>query len=278
LKNLIDIAPRVLRTPFSNGDICWKVFGNGTKIMLAFHGFGQTGEAFLPIFNALPNLTIYAMDLPFHGATAILDKNIPLEPSHVEEILDNLIKQEQIDQFSIIGFSIGAKLIFPLFQKFAPHIQGVTLIAPDGIKENFWYRLATGSKLMRGVFKQVLQKNQTTNIMLSYARSFGLISSKTSTFVKASLNNQDRKNKVYDTWCYLRKLKADNKQVSMTINNHSICLDFVVGDNDHIIPIKSIADLSGRIENKNIIRLKGGHYDLIRNYAESLSSKGVKKS
>lgn len=270
---MVEIAPRVLRTPFSNGDICWKVFGNGTKKMLAFHGFGQTGEAFLPLLNPNRNLTVYAVDLPFHGATTIMDKNIPLRPSQLEEIIDNLIKQAQIEQFSIIGFSIGVKLIFPLFQKFAPQIQGVTLIAPDGIKENFWYRLATGSKLMRGVFKQVIQTSQTTNKILSYARSLGLINSKTATFVKASLSNQDRKSKVYDTWCYLRKLKSDNVQVSKTINNHCICLDFVVSDNDHIIPIQSIEDLSGRIVNKNIVRLQGGHHDLIRHYAESLPLK-----
>jgi hypothetical protein len=40
----------------------------------------------------------------------------------------------------MIGFSIGAKLVFPLIRGLAAQITEVTLIAPDGIKENIWYR------------------------------------------------------------------------------------------------------------------------------------------
>jgi pimeloyl-ACP methyl ester carboxylesterase len=116
LKNLHRINHKELRIAFSNGNICWKVFGNGSKIILAFHGFGQSGEAFAQLARTFSDHTIYCMDLPFHGATTIANKNVALTPSQIVEMANNLIRQEGIGEFSMIGFSIGAKLVFPLIR------------------------------------------------------------------------------------------------------------------------------------------------------------------
>jgi pimeloyl-ACP methyl ester carboxylesterase len=278
LKNLVEIAPKLLRTVFSNGEINWKVYGNGAKKILAFHGFGQSPEAFATLARSSSDHTMYCMDLPFHGATTITNKRIPMAPEQVVEIVNNLIKQEQIGEFSIVGFSIGVKLAFPLIQGLATQISEVTLIAPDGIKENIWYRIATGSATMRWVFKRILRSSHTTDVIVSAARSVGFVDSKTAAFAKSALNNKQSRARVYDIWCYLRELKLDKMEISQIINKRCLSLIFVVGEKDRVIPPESIVGLSAKIERKKIIRLPGGHYDLIRQYSKALASKSGEKT
>lgn len=270
---MLEVAHKNLRTPFSNGEISWKVFGNGAKKTLAFHGFGQSAEAFATFSHTFSDHTIYCMDLPFHGATRVRSKNIPLTPNQIIEIVNNLIKKEHISEFSIIGFSIGAKLVFPLIQGLAAQILEVTLIAPDGIKENIWYRISTGTQAMRWVFRRLMHSSYTTDTIIAAATSLGFVDSKTAAFAKAALNTKQSRARVYDIWCHMRKLKLDTTEISQIINKHRLSLVFVVGEKDRIITPESIVGLSAKIESKKVIRLPGGHYDLIRQYSKSLASK-----
>jgi pimeloyl-ACP methyl ester carboxylesterase len=277
LKNLHRINHKELRIAFSNGNICWKVFGNGSKIILAFHGFGQSGEAFAQLARTFSDHTIYCMDLPFHGATTIANKNVALTPSQIVEMANNLIRQEGIGEFSMIGFSIGAKLVFPLIRGLAAQITEVTLIAPDGIKENIWYRMVTGSPAMRRVFRCILQNSRTTDTLITAAKALGIVDGKTAAFAQASLADERSRARVYDIWCYLRKLKLNAAEILHTIHKHRLAVVFVIGEKDRLVPPKSIVGLSAKIEIKKMVRLRGGHYHLIAQYLQSIGSDGGAK-
>ena len=92
------------------GDIAlnYRVLGNGHRKLIAFHGFGQNCNAFLPLSDKDLGFTIYSIDLPFHGNTR-LNKNLDyLNKDVIVALIDRLIHLESLLTFSLIGFSIGA--------------------------------------------------------------------------------------------------------------------------------------------------------------------------
>ena len=84
-----------------------RVLGNGTKNAIAFHGFGQDGNAFLPVAIQNPGYTIYSFDLPFHGYTKIDNPSLCLSGKDVAELVQKLMVHTGIEKFSLLGFSMG---------------------------------------------------------------------------------------------------------------------------------------------------------------------------
>ena len=75
----------------TNAEFNCKVLGNGAKNIIAFHGFGQDGNSFLPIVSKNPEYTIYSIDLPFHGETIIHNSSLCLRHLEVIELVQKLI-------------------------------------------------------------------------------------------------------------------------------------------------------------------------------------------
>ena len=65
LKDITSNPEKIIKINITNGEYCCRVLGNGGKNVIAFHGFGQDGSAFLPVAIKNPSFTIYSFDLPF---------------------------------------------------------------------------------------------------------------------------------------------------------------------------------------------------------------------
>lgn len=273
MKNISESVSGFFYIPFSNGEICCKVLGNGPIKLLAFYGFGQTSKQFEPLSIAQPEYTIYILDLPFHGNTKISDPDDPMTPAQVWEVISQLKIQEELNNFSLIGYSVGVKLIFPVITKFAQDIEEITLIAPDGIKENFWYRLGTGSRAMRSVFLKLVNSQKALDSLIQKAAGLKLVDKKTSNFARRAIADSDRKMMLYQTWCYLRKLKLERDSFIKIMNKKAIPVTFVVGSEDRVIKPKPIKNLSSKIVHANLLELKCGHPELIKLYTQNLAGK-----
>jgi len=224
----------------------------------------------------MDEFTFYVLDLPFHGDTKIDDPLMPLNTTHVVEIIQNLKNESDITQFSLIGISIGAKLAIQVVLNFAHEIEKLILIAPDGIKENFWYRFATGYRLSRALFKQIIYSNKVPNLV-ALGKSIKLLDAKTAAFITHSVKSIDDRKRVFNTWCYLRNLKVDVDLIAKLLNDHSIEVVFVVGENDRIIPKTSITKLSSKIDHAEILEMKAEHHHILDFYSRNLMQRQIKK-
>ena len=187
----------------TNAEFNCKVLGHGVKNIIAFHGFGQDGNSFLPLVSKNPEYTIYSIELPFHGETIIHNPSISIAHWDVIELVEKLINLLSKEKFSLIGFSIGAKLLFPVIEKFYSRIENVWLLAPDGITPNFWYRMATGTHLMRQLFRFCLNYYQIIK-RLGYGLQFmHLVDEGTLSFILKSTNSRENREQVYNIWIFL---------------------------------------------------------------------------
>src|SRR5438477_13115821 len=47
------------------------------------------------------------------------------------------------DKITLMGFSLGGRMALALYEKMSPSVERLVLLAPDGLKVNFWYWLST---------------------------------------------------------------------------------------------------------------------------------------
>jgi pimeloyl-ACP methyl ester carboxylesterase len=262
-----------LKITISNGDFNCRVLGNGTKIFIAFHGFGQDGNAFRKFALGEHDATIYAFDLPFHGYTEIRDLTMPLIDRDMEELIQKLLGIKSIVNFSLIGFSIGAKLIFSVVEKFYTRIKEVWLLAPDGISANFWYGLATKNRTTQYLFQMVLHHPALFNRLGRVLQFTGLVDQKILLFALKSIDSDDKRLQVYNTWMYLRKLKLRRNQLIEILNKEKIPVYFILGNSDKIINSTSIVPLYRKLSYAQIIELSCGHQNLINKFTDWYSVK-----
>src|SRR5258708_7224352 len=128
-------------------------YGVGQKAILLFHGFGQDHTAFNSWIEVLKgDYMVYSFDLFFHG-DSVWTSSDPVEKADWKEIIELFLRKEKIVEFELSDCSMGGKFVLSPLESFPDRIKKIALIAPDGIKVNFWYRLATYPFLMRALFE-----------------------------------------------------------------------------------------------------------------------------
>lgn len=251
------------------------VIGNGKKKFIAFHGFGQDGNAFSPLVSNNSDVTIYSFDLPYHGKTIIHDPINTISNEEIQDVVQQLMKRTSIDKFSLLGFSIGVKLLFPVLSKFYTNINEVWLLAPDGIKKNFWYSVATESRPMRFLFRQILNYPTVMNRAGHLLQSIGIVDQQTLLIAVKSIATQKKRDQVYHTWTYLRKLEFSLNELVKILNAEKIPVYFVIGKTDKVIDKSSITSFHQKLINSTVIELSSGHQNLVIKFGDWYSKHSI---
>ena len=127
---------------YRNSIIHYRESGDGENILLCFHGFGEFAETFEVVTAQLDkNIKMIAIDLPHHGATKWLEgyKFTLDDMRHIIESCPSIKNKK----FGLMGYSLGGRIALAVFQHMPDRINKLILLAPDGLKVNFWYWLAT---------------------------------------------------------------------------------------------------------------------------------------
>ena len=249
-------------------------YGHGEKAFIAFHGFGQGGEYLAPFESALGHeYTIYAFDLFFHGKSYYADVSQALEKQELGDILQAFFKQEQIDQFDVLGYSMGGKFALSCIELFPESIQTAYLIAPDGIKTSFWYSLATYPQIFRDLFHKIIKKPEIFWKITKTANSLRIVDKSILKFAKSQMKTEEQRQRVYFTWVIFRHLKFNLKDIAEIINTHKIDLKMITGAYDKIVTTENMRLLLKHLDDYEEIVLDTGHNHLIRETAEYIEGR-----
>ncbi|WNJ16272.1 alpha/beta hydrolase [Pontibacter sp. G13] len=131
----------------------WKL-GNGPKLLVCFHGYLQTGRTFRHLFpHAVKDLTILAVDLPLFGGTDWPADHPTLHESYLLDLWKKIRGTFPAPDPIILGFSMGGRVALCLQQALHDPIRNAILVAPDGIKSNFFHRWVMHNPLGNVVVK-----------------------------------------------------------------------------------------------------------------------------
>lgn len=260
---------KIIKT--TDASLHYQILGSGPEVLLAFHGFGQTLDAFSPYAEALgDHFTIYSFDLFFHGKSFWHHRETPMKKAQWKELLQQLLEKEEIRQFGIMGYSMGGKFALSTLEAFPERITRILLIAPDGVKTLFWYSLATYPSWLRKYFRGMIVKPENFYRLLKTLRKIRLLDKSVVKFAKHQMNTRKKRRRVYYSWVVFRHLSFSMKKIGQLVREQHIPLTLFIGSYDRIITEKNMEGLLQEVPEHHLIVLPKGHNTLIADSAEYL--------
>ncbi len=246
-------------------DFYYRKHGKGIKNIICFHGFGEDHKVFdsmiAQILQAEINVTCYAIDIYYHGESN--RENEPLSKLQWKQAFHRFLDQEKIKKFSLIGFSLGGRFSLATMMAFPKAIESVFLIAPDGVFQSVWYKIAT-SFPGNSLFKYFMNTPKTFDRFVTLSKKTGLVSRSLTRFVETSLRETHQRQRVYQTWTYFSPLQPKLSSVTRCINQHNIPTHVVLGIHDNIIPPKKILTKLKPIRHLQTEVVNAKHHQMIK--------------
>jgi pimeloyl-ACP methyl ester carboxylesterase len=249
----------------------YHVFGKGEKVLLAFHGYAQEGSYYSVIANVLKeDYTIFAFDLFFHGESELHRADLPLSKERLAQIMGHFLEKHGIERFELMAFSMGGKFALAMIEAFAPRVDQVFLIAPDGISTNFWYNVATYPGWLQGMFKRTVLRPAPFFRLVRTLDRYKLVSPGIARFATYHMGTTQKRLKVYKSWVGFRRLTYDIRQIVSLLNRHDIAVTFFLGEYDQVIPHRRLQVFIKALKRANPIMLKTGHTFMLNEVAAYL--------
>ncbi|MBC6988153.1 alpha/beta fold hydrolase [Hymenobacter sp. BT491] len=246
-------------------------YGTGPRAVLAFHGYGQ-GEGHWRGMAAIlgSDVTLYAFDLFYHGQSQLAKTDAPLTKKRLSELLGQFLKENDVQSFGLLAFSMGAKYALTAAEYFPERVEQIWLIAPDGIRTQFWYSLATYPPWMRGVLGRAVLRPQRLLRFLDVLQERRLVNTNLVRFAQWQLDSREKRLRVYRSWVGFRKLVFDLKHLAAILNRRPTPVTFFLGKHDRVIPHAGLQEFIRSLTNAHTVLLDAGHAGLIYDVAAYL--------
>ncbi|MCB2409652.1 alpha/beta fold hydrolase [Hymenobacter lucidus] len=242
----------------------FRKYGTGPRVVLAFHGYGQSEGHWRGMAAVLgPDVTLYAFDLFYHGSSKLAKADSPLTKKRLGELLGEFLAEQNIEKFGLLAFSMGAKFALTAVEQFQTRVEKVWLIAPDGIKTQFWYALATYPPWMRGVLGRAVLRPQRLLRFIDGLAQRRLVDSGLVRFAQWQLDSREKRLRVYRSWVGFRNLVFNTRQLASLLNRHVTPVTFFLGRHDRVIPHAGLQEFIASLRHAHTVLLEAGHAGLI---------------
>lgn len=231
----------------------YRKYGSGSKLVVAFHGYGRDSSTFYLTEKILGSqFTVIAIDLPFHGLSE-WDKEYTFHPSYLVQVIQEIRKQHQFynHSFTLLGFSMGGRIALTLAQLMHKQVERLVLIAPDGLRVNFWHWFATHTYAGHRLLHYTVHHPQWLLHILNGAERVGLITKSIAAFVHYYMDDEDQRLVLFRRWITMRKFRPRLGFIKKLIKKDKITTRLLFGRHDKVILymhgeqfIKGIEDLA----------------------------------
>jgi pimeloyl-ACP methyl ester carboxylesterase len=255
---------------YRNSTISYYRFGDGPGCVICFHGYGEEGQLYRFFEKYAGNqFTFYAIDLPFHGQTVWRD-GLDFNHKDLQHIIDN-IRGDIKEKFILMGFSLGGRIALSLYQAQPENTAKLILLAPDGLKVNFWYWLATQTWAGNKLFGFSMKYPGWFFAFLKLVNKTGLVNASIFKFVNYYIGNKEARQLLYQRWTGLRKLKPNLHRIKNHIRQYETPTRLVYGKYDRIIlPSRGEKFQEGIERFCTITMIDSGHQVVHENHIEGL--------
>lgn len=258
----------------SFGILSFSKSGNGPNVLLAFHGFGQSKKDLYPFIEPfLGDHTVYCFDVFFHGNSHWdLNSSPTVSPLLWLNFVKAFLAQEQVESFSLAGFSLGSRFALQVLEAFPKQVQGLYLLAPDNIKPDFWYELATGTQLGAAILKNLVNKPAGLFRLVHFLTFIQVVAPSVKKFVASQMNTKPKRLQVYHCWTAFRPLLTKPYRIAQLLNNHKIPLIIFCGKMDKVVPKATVMPLLSKTKKSTLIELETGHNGILKQAGKYLSA------
>lgn len=231
------------------------VYGSGKFPLLAFPGFYRSSNDFKVFEPSLgKKFKIISFDLIHHGKTSLMDADVTINSEHFHLLVEKFSSAFGFKEFSLLGYSFGAKICFGLAEIFPDRIKDMILLAPYGIRSNPVLHFLTGFSWSEHIFKWVVENPTAFFKVIDFLSFLKLLPENRNKFLHHQMESEERRLKLFEVWRTYRFFQPDMHLVQTLINRHHINLLMYFGIFDPVEnPIKGKV-FARRIRQQGVVR------------------------
>jgi pimeloyl-ACP methyl ester carboxylesterase len=212
-------------------------FGVGSKLLFAFHGYGDSAAFFLPFAEYLQKeYTIISFDLPHHGNCQWPDDKY-LEVDALMAAIHSFKDEYKVDKISLAGYSIGGRICLKIMELEPGTIDKVVLMASDGLVFNPLYYFVTKNFIGTKLFKGFLSRPEPYMRWIEFAKKNNWLSEARYKLAAKYLHSEDSRNFLWKVWPCLSLIVPDINKLKKAITANSIPIHIFMGKHDPVIPL-----------------------------------------
>lgn len=228
---------------FTHGTLTlhYRSMGSGPVPLIAFHGFGRTGEDFHVFGPALgDHFTIHAFDLPFHGSSPTPPERAerPFTPAELRDFFTAFADHIGARKVMLVGFSLGGRVALSLLGSMPDRIARTVLLAPDGLIPRPWYRRTASSSWGRARYRRFIDRPRRVHGIINALHRLGLLHDKMHRFLISQTDSIHKRRLLHDVWLSFRHIEVDRHALRTMLQAHHLPVDLVFGSYDTVIPPK----------------------------------------
>jgi len=236
-------------------------WGNGSHMLICFHGFGEDASRFQVLEQAWGrDFTIIAIDLPFHGGTrqTIASEALPRLVDW-QELMQQIMHQFHQQQCYLMGYSLGGRVCLQLTQQMPQHIRSLILLAPDGLHHNFWFYFLTRTYIGKKLFRWHVDHPKLFFTITTYLEKIRLLSPSLKKFLEVQMNTREKRMLVLQSWNSLRAFVPDLAVIKENISQYAISCYLFFGKYDRVIQSKHGKRFCSDLPNAHMCIMDCGH-------------------
>lgn len=209
--------------------------GRGSRVLLAFHGYGQEAETFAVFEPWLAHdYTILSIDLPYHGQTEWGGKP-HLTAEDLATLVREVVREYGVERVSLMGYSIGGRVALSIMKTVPNLVDRMVLMATDGLIVNGYYFMLMRTQVGRAMFRGFLGQKDSMKAVLSMKKA-GIIKDSYFRLATQVLHFENRKRQLLHAWpCLSRLIHTPAELRKVIIKNH-IPVTLVMGARDTVLP------------------------------------------
>ena len=233
---------KIFKIKYKKGN--WKglEFGKGNKLLIAFPGFDDSPEKFKLLDPSLgKEYLCYVISLPFSNKEEWLTQDFDIDD--LIFLVEHILSETNSSEFDMIGHSFGARVVQHLVFKYSNQINRIYLLAPDGLRTSI-YNMELVPRWLKISITKLMKNPSAFNSLQDRLFKIGLLSRFNYFFLKKYINDDEKRRQLFGTWLSQDNFRSKPKLFRKYIKQADIRTFIFIGDQDEIIPLKAIENLS----------------------------------
>ncbi len=203
--------------------------------------------------------TIYSVDFAYHGKTEWKEE-VACTKAETIALLKEFMQQQGFEKISLMGFSMGGRIVMSLIADMAPVLNEVFLLSPDGISERVYYRDVLANRFGDAAFKQMLKHPEILINATQLFSKIGLTKKYVADYVKSYLGEERRRNRIYNIWLSMQTFRTNLTRVRSASEKNHLKVYLLWGKRDKVLPVEYAHRFKKAVPQCELILLDGGHF------------------
>ena len=233
-------------------------FGHGPKLMIGFHGFADKATAFMPLSSALKDrYTVICLDLPFHGETRWRGGDFGRKD--LVALVEYLLAETGHQRFSLMGHSMGGRIVLNLLPVFRQKIEGLFLFASAGLHSHLLLRRDWVPMLFRRWARQRLVRLSKPPFWFYWFKGLRLVPRYAAGLLEVHFTTFNRRKRLLSTWVSMSDFEINPDRHRRLIQRCGIPVYVYMGEQDQAVPVSDGESFVRDLPSAHLRILPEGH-------------------